>query len=168
MKQIEQMGNISQGRPTLGDTMSVAVYRMVVESIKSSIVKECGLEKMAEIIYRAGEHAGKVIYNGFLRNVKDEKELFEKIRDLFLIFKIGIFEVVSKDDESREFIFDISEDLDCSGLPEDGTTKCMFDEGMLSGILKEFYGRSYITREINCWGTGDESCVFKSEMAAEV
>lgn len=158
-----RIGDIQRGRPTLGDTMSIAVYRMVVDSIKTAVATECGVEKMAEIIYRAGEHAGRVMFSNFLRNLHDEDELFEKIKDLFLIFKIGLFEVVSKDDENRVFVFNIAEDLDCSGLPEDGTTKCMFDEGMLSGILREFYGRSYITRELNCWGLGDESCVFRSE-----
>jgi len=167
ISKIEGVGDLAKGRPTLGDTMSIAVYRMVVDSIKTAITMEYGVEKTAEIIYRAGEHAGRVMYAGFLRNVKDETELFEKVRDLFLIFKIGFFEVVSKDDENREFLFDISEDLDCSGLPEDGSTKCIFDEGLISGILYSFYGRHYITHEISCWGTGEESCVFKSVSAQE-
>ncbi|MCE5270011.1 hypothetical protein LLH00_01850 [bacterium] len=162
VRKIDGVGDLAKGRPTLGDMMSIAIYRMVIDSIKTAMIKECGVEKTAEIIYRAGEHAGKGMYAGFLRNVKSEEELFEKIRDLFLVFKIGYFEVVSKDDESREFMFDISEDLDCSGLPEDGSTKCIFDEGLISGILFSFYGRHYITHEISCWGTGEESCVFKS------
>ncbi len=37
-----------------------------------------------------------------------------------------------------------------------------FDEGLISGILSEFYNSDYITVEKSCRGTGDKSCLYKS------
>ena len=37
----------------------------------------------------------------------------------------------------------VSEDLDCSGLPELGYGVCVYDEGFISGILESFTGRPF-------------------------
>lgn len=81
---------------------------------------------------------------------------------MLMKFKMSKFSVQKLDRKNKQFAFGIKEDLDCSGLPPDGETKCDFDEGMISGLLSGFYGGEFFTRETGCWGTGDRSCFFKS------
>jgi hypothetical protein len=55
----------------------------------------------------------------------------------------------------------VSEDLDCSGLPVTDETVCDYDEGFLMGILKEYSGKDYSVKEIDCWSSGDRVCRFE-------
>ncbi|MFC1614168.1 V4R domain-containing protein [Gemmatimonadota bacterium] len=83
------------------------------------------------------------------------------MRNFFLRLGIAKFKLQKKD-ENGHFIFSLKEDLDCSGLPTDGETKCDFDAGMITGLLSSYYKRDFFTKETGCWGTGNKSCVFKS------
>ena len=54
----------------------------------------------------------------------------------------------------------ISEDLDCSGLPELDYEVCKYDEGFIAALLESFTGKSFQVKEIDCWCTGDRTCRF--------
>ena len=65
------------------------------------------------------------------------------------------------DVEAGAFVLTVSEDLDCSGLPELDFEICTFDEGFLAGVLQSFFtGRSFKVKEVDCWCTGDRTCRF--------
>jgi predicted hydrocarbon binding protein len=57
----------------------------------------------------------------------------------------------------------VSEDLDCSGLPELGYGVCVYDEGFISGILESFTGRPFDVKEIDCWCTNERTCRFEAK-----
>ena len=71
--------------------------------------------------------------------------------------KLGLGNVVEATDSS----FKVEDCYICAGLPEIGGTYCKIDEGIIEGILLKKTGRRYMVREVNCWGTGDEYCLFK-------
>jgi hypothetical protein len=48
----------------------------------------------------------------------------------------------------------------CSGLDKIGKPYCRLDEGIIEGILLKNTGRRHEVREVKCWGTGDDYCLF--------
>jgi len=56
----------------------------------------------------------------------------------------------------------VSEDLDCSGLPELDYEICSYDEGFISALLECFSGMKFIVKEVDCWCTGDRTCRFSA------
>ena len=73
----------------------------------------------------------------------------------------------SADTESGAFVFTVSEDLDCSGLPELDFEVCVYDEGFIAGLLENFTGKKFTVKEIDCWCTGDRTCRFAAKMVEE-
>jgi predicted hydrocarbon binding protein len=59
----------------------------------------------------------------------------------------------------------VSEDVDCSGLPVCDETICTFDEGFFCGLMSEFSGREFTSREIDCWCSGGRVCRFDVKAA---
>jgi uncharacterized protein len=159
---LDFVGDLKKGRPTLGNLMRVSVYRLLLYSMKAVMTEELGKEKTDELFYAAGKSAGQIIFRGILKDDSKEFDLIETIRDMLLKCRIGIFEVKQHDEDTNTFLFVVKEDLDCSGLPIDGETKCTFDEGLISGILSDYFQVEFETREIGCWATGEKSCIFRS------
>ena len=62
--------------------------------------------------------------------------------------------------EKGELVLTISEDLDCSGLPELDYEICTYDEGFIASLLEGFSGTAFNVKEIDCWCTGDRTCRF--------
>jgi predicted hydrocarbon binding protein len=62
-----------------------------------------------------------------------------------------------------ELLLSVSEDLDCSGLPLQENTVCVYDEGFLAGILYDFTGKHFDVKEVDCWATGDRTCRFAAK-----
>ena len=160
------VGDLKKGRPTLGNQMRVSVYRLLVFSMKAVMKDDLGKEKADYLFYKAGLLAGKTIFRGILKDERKDFNLIDEIKDLLLRCQIGLFEVKHYDEASRTFTFVVNEDLDCSGLPIDGEAKCSFDEGLISGILADYFGEEFVTTEIGCWATGEKSCIFRSSPAA--
>jgi hypothetical protein len=52
------IGNIAQGRPNLGNTMDVAVYRLMQFTLRDVIIQEFDVATAERIYYKAGELAG--------------------------------------------------------------------------------------------------------------
>jgi len=78
---------------------------------------------------------------------------------------IGILRVEKADIEKKELILTVSEDLDCSGLPELDYEICTYDEGFIAALLESFSGIKFIVKEVDCWCTGDRTCRFMATSA---
>ncbi len=76
---------------------------------------------------------------------------------------IGLLRMEKSDLDDWKFVLTVSEDLDCSGLPETGHEVCVYDEGFIAGLLEGFSGRKFTVREIDCWCTGERTCRFSAE-----
>lgn len=159
--QWEDLGDPETARPNLGDSVSLAVYRLMVFTFKDTLSKEYGLDKTKEMFVKAGHLAGRQ----FCRNLLDSRlELDGFIADLkqkLIEMKIGILRIEQADRDRLTFSLTVSEDLDCSGLPVLGDTVCDYDEGFIAGIFEEYTGRPFTAREVDCWATGDRTCRFE-------
>ena len=53
------LGDVATGRPNLGSTMDVNVYRLMQFTLRDVIIKEYDTETADRIFYDAGQHAGR-------------------------------------------------------------------------------------------------------------
>jgi len=157
------LGDIKLGRPTLGNTTSVAVYRLMQFSLRDAAIKHTDPETASRIFYDAGFNAGKALYENLLGQPKTMEELVSRLQKVLEDLNVGILRVEKADLEKQRFVLTVSEDLDCSGLPVVDEAVCTYDEGFLAGILETFTGREFQAKEVDCWCTGDRVCRFEAE-----
>ncbi len=55
----DHLGNIELGRPNLGNTTSVAVYRLMQYTLRDSAIRHTDVKTAAKIFYDAGYNYGK-------------------------------------------------------------------------------------------------------------
>jgi predicted hydrocarbon binding protein len=156
----ELIGNIAKGRPTLGDTTRIEVYRLMQFTIRHVIVTEFGVEKTEAIFYQAGKIAGKAFYENMLMPEGDFSKYIDQLEKVLKEMGIGILEVEHADLENGELTLTVSEDLECSGLPNLDYEICTYDEGFIAALIESFTGLTFHVKEIDCWCTGHRTCRF--------
>lgn len=159
----ELLGDVVLGRPNLGTTTSVEVYRLNQFTLRDVLEQNYGTEEAERLIYQAGRLGGHHFFHNMLGGALTLDQFFCQLVDALQSVGIGILRVEKADPDAGIFVFTISEDLDCSGLPELDYEVCGYDEGFISGILEEFTGKTMRVREIDCWCTGDRTCRFTTE-----
>ena len=157
------IGDIELGRPNLGNLTRLEVYRLLQFTFRDVTEKVVGTEKTDYIFYEAGKLAGAEFYKHFMPSVKNLQEFTSQLQKLLLELGIGILRIEEMDMEKGELILTVSEDLDCSGLPESGDEICTYDEGFISALLESFTGIPCQVKEVDCWCTGDRTCRFQAK-----
>lgn len=158
------LGNLELGRPNLGTSTRLEVYRLMQFCLRDVMEQHLGAEKCDQIFFEAGKLAGVQFYRQLVGEVADIPEFFRKIQTIFKEMGIGIFRVENSDLQNLSFVFTIFEDLDCSGLPELDFEICVYDEGFLAGLLESYTGKDFIVKEVDCWCTGDRTCRFTARV----
>ena len=159
--QWEDLGDLKTARPNLGDSVSLAVYRLMVFTFKDTLSQEYGLEKTKELFVKTGHLAGRQFCRNLLDKNLDLDSFIAALKQKLIEMKIGILRIEQADRDRLTFSLTVSEDLDCSGLPVLGDTVCDYDEGFIAGIFEEYVGRPFTAREVDCWATGDRTCRFE-------
>ncbi|MGQ9920911.1 MAG: V4R domain-containing protein [Desulfobacca sp.] len=160
----ENLGDLEIGRPNLGGSAPVLVYRLMQYALKAVLAQKLGVAATKEIFRQAGRLAGAE----FCRNVLDTSlpldrfllELGNKLAE----WKIGVLQIEDIEPDTLEMTLTVAEDLDCSGLHVCEQTLCDYDEGFLAGILSSYTGQEFHVEEISCWALGDRTCRFKVTM----
>jgi len=152
------LGNIEEGRPNIGNMTRVEVYRLMQFTFRDVMESKLGTEMTDQIFYDAGKLAGTAFYEHYLNEVESLSDFINRLQELLRELGIGILRVEHIDMEKGELILTVSEDLDCSGLPENGIEICTYDEGFISSLLEAFTGLPFKVKEIDCWCTGDRTC----------
>jgi hypothetical protein len=157
------LGDIQAGRPNLGNTTRLEVYRLLQFAFRDVIEQHVGTEETDKIFYEAGALAGKELYAHMLTPTTDLNEFVKQLQGVLKELGIGILRVEKADLEKGEFVITVSEDLDCSGLPELDYEICVYDEGFISALLECFSGVKFRVKEVDCWCTGDRTCRFEAK-----
>ena len=157
------LGDIVNGRPNLGNQTRVEVYRLMQFTFRDVIEQHVGAEKTEQIFFQAGKLAGKEFYANLLTPTNDLNEFIRQLQVALKELGIGILRVEKVDMENGEFTLTVSEDLDCSGLPELDFEICTYDEGFIASLLECFSGVPFHVKEIDCWCTGDRTCRFSAK-----
>jgi len=158
------LGDIANGRPNLGPNTRLEVYRLMQFVFRDVMEQNIGTEKTDQIFYDAGKLAGVEFYKNIFSNIKDFNEFIKSLQETLRDMGIGILRIEEADMEKGSFVLTVSEDLDCSGLPELGYEICAYDEGFIAGLLESFTGSSFKVKEVDCWCTGDRTCRFTAEV----
>ncbi|HCE44608.1 MAG TPA: 4-vinyl reductase [Lentisphaeria bacterium] len=157
------LGDIQAGRPNLGTTMDVAVYRLMQFTLRDVLIQKYGVKEADEIYFMAGEHAGKEFFSNLIKEKTDFNKFVLELKEVLEKLRIGIMRIEKADLENMKFTIVIAEDLDCSGLPVTDEEICTYDEGFLSGLLRSFTGAEFDVKEVDCWCSGDRVCRFSAE-----
>lgn len=158
------LGDIERGRPTLGPTTQLEIYRLMQFTIRDVLERSFGTEMTDEILYDAGKLAGIHFYENKFAKLDSFDDFIGHLQSRLQEYGVGILRVEEADLDRGYFVITVSEDLDCSGLPELDCEICAYDEGFIAGILERYTGNRYKVREINCWCTGDRVCRFTAEV----
>lgn len=156
----ELLGDIAGGRPNLGNTTRLEVYRLMQYSLRDAIEQQFGTDAADEIFHQAGVLSGKEFFRHLITGNPGTHEFFRQFQELLREMGIGILRVESADEKTGSFTLSVAEDLDCSGLPELDYPVCTYDEGFIKGVLEELSGNNYDVREVDCWCTGERTCRF--------
>ena len=156
------IGNIGDGRPNLGNTMDVSVYRLMQFTLRDVLIKQFDVETADRIFYEAGKHAGTEFFKELIARKDDFNEVVVELQELFKKLKIGILRIEKSDLKKMSFMLTIAEDLDCSGLRVSDETVCKYDEGFISGVFSGFTGKSFAAKEVDCWCSGDRVCRYEA------
>jgi uncharacterized protein len=157
------LGDIALGRPNLGPTVRLEVYRLMQFTFRDVIEQHVGKEKTDQIFYESGKLAGVEFYKKNFQKITAFNEFAKSLQETLRVLGIGILRVEEADMEKGFLVLSVSEDLDCSGLPEKGYEICTYDEGFISGLLESFTGSAFQVKEIDCWCTGDRTCRFTAK-----
>ena len=155
------LGRIDTGRPNLGFTTHVAVYRLMQFTLRDVLIRQHGVEAADQAFYDAGELAGKHFYENLITKRDTFGEFVAQLQDLLKEMGIGILRIEKGDEEKLAFTLTVAEDLDCSGLPACDEQICTYDEGFISGLFSSHTGRQFSVKEVDCWCSGDRVCRFK-------
>ncbi len=154
------LGDIGEGRPNLGASMDVNVYRLMQFTLRDAIIREFDAATADRIFFKAGEQAGRELFKALITQKTDFGAFIKELENLLATLKIGILRIEKADLGKMEFTLTVAEDLDCSGLPVCNENICTYDEGFISGLLLEFSGKRFDVKEVDCWCSGDRVCRF--------
>jgi predicted hydrocarbon binding protein len=154
------LGDVETGRPNLGSTMDVNVYRLMQFTLRDVLIKTYDTETADRIFYEAGQHAGRLFCNELINKNNDFNDFIVELQEKLKQLKIGILRVEKADMDAMAFTLTVAEDLDCSGLPVIDETICTYDEGFINGLLLEYTGKNFDVKEVDCWCSGDRVCRF--------
>jgi predicted hydrocarbon binding protein len=157
------LGDLREGRPNLGPMARLEIYRLMQFTLRDVLEQHFGAVAADDLFREAGHLAGKEFYENVIGPQPDLGEFVKRVQDALKEMGIGLLRMEQADLKEWKFVLTVSEDLDCSGLPETGHGACVYDEGFLSGLLEAFSGRNFRVREIDCWCTGDRTCRFSAE-----
>ena len=157
------IGDLQEGRPNLGDKVNLILYRLMQYTFRDVAEQKLGTEACDALFYDAGKLAGMYFFEQYLKEYKDLplNGFVAELQRVMKEFGIGILRIEKADAEGGAFVLTVSEDLDCSGLPDVGLEVCNYDEGFIAGIFYKYTGDEYRAKEIDCWCSGDRTCRFE-------
>lgn len=163
----QDLGDIALGRPNLGNSTHVAVYRLMQYTMRDVLATRYGAETASDILREAGKLAGTEFCKNVLNTELNFNGFIAELQDQLRTLNVGILRVEKADLESLDLVLTVSEDLDCSGLPVTDEAVCEYDEGFLAGVLQVYTGKEFHVREVDCWASGERTCRFVAKPLGE-
>lgn len=145
------------GRIQLGSNKYINYMRLVRFLTMGSLLEIIGPIANRQL-YEAGRTVGKSLAEkyGLSRGASFE-EFVNKLQEILMKEGIGIPEVVKEEDK---VVVRLHECIASAGMANVGMTVCHFEAGIINGIYEAWSGQESETREVSCWGKGDNSCTF--------
>lgn len=151
-------------RPSLGAGTTLEVYRLFQFTLRDVMEQRFGTEATDDMFRAAGVMAGRAFFERYCKSAKDVGDLAKLVQEKFKELSIGIVRFEKVDLENLSFQLTVDEDLDCSGLPDTTEQICVYDEGLIKGILEAFSGKTFSVKEVDCWCSGERTCRFVAKL----
>ncbi|BBB90921.1 MAG TPA: 4-vinyl reductase [Methylomusa anaerophila] len=161
------LGDVKEGRPNLGPMVRTEIYRLMQFCFRDVLETNYGSETADKLFYESGMLAGKQFYQNAMNEAENFNDFIKSLQSILADKAIGILRLETSDFEQGKYVLSISEDLDCSGLPELDYQICVYDEGFIAGLLESFTGKKFTVKEVDCWCTGDRTCRFVAKICKE-
>ncbi len=161
------LGNLDEGRPNLGKETRLEVYRLMQFCFRDVMELELGADRTDRIFFKAGYVAGKNFFDNMIGPTQDLGQFVRKLQEVLRDMGIGILRLEEEYLANGRLVLTVSEDLDCSGLPELHFEICTYDEGFIAALLESFSGKKFKVKEVDCWCTGDRTCRFLATVENE-
>jgi predicted hydrocarbon binding protein len=158
------IGNIAEGRRNLGEGMPVMMYRLFQYSLRSELSRRFTEDTARELFRKAGELSGREFALHMLDLTLPFNDFLASLQNSLEVHKVGILRIEKFDPRTGDIVLTVGEDLDCSGIPVTGDQVCNYDEGFLSGVLREYTGKDYLVKEVDCWASGARVCRFEANV----
>jgi len=102
---------------------------------------------------------GGLIGEAISKRIKSDnlEDVIREVISFWSRHKLGRIEIV----EREPLTFLVHERYHLEGLPETGTTLCLFDEVILKSVLESKLGVNCVVKETECHGTGHDHCRFE-------
>ena len=84
------IGDIQLGRPNLGPTTRIEVYRLMQFVFRDVLERRFGTEVTDDLFFEAGKLAGTEFYKKFCAGITDLNEFFSALQKLLLELRMGI------------------------------------------------------------------------------
>src|SRR5512137_598877 len=97
------LGQIQEGRPNLGSTTDVSVYRLMQFTLRDVLIKEFGVEAADRVFYEAGRTAGRHFYGNLITKKGSFNDFVADLQDVLKELRIGILRVEKADLDSLSF-----------------------------------------------------------------
>jgi uncharacterized protein len=161
--QWKDLGDIAVGRPNLGPSTSVTVYRLMQYTLRDVLIARYDSGTASEILKEAGKLAGKEFCKNILKPELEFRAFVADMQEKLKNLKIGVLRFEKSDLAKLDFVLTVAEDLDCSGLPVTDETVCEYDEGFISGVFEVYTKKEFAVKEIDCWASGERICRFTAK-----
>lgn len=132
------------------DRFALALYRALRYGLEYY-----GLQ-VDPVIRSIGRDIGRALAKTFRSS--DLEEILRELEELWREAGLGLIRIVRIEPEIE---LEISDCYSCGGMPNVGKALCPLDEGIIEGILEERIGGGFRVREVECYGKGNERCLFK-------
>ena len=130
------IGDMELGRPNLGKTARLEIYRLFQYTLRDVLETEYGTEQSDRLLYKAGFLAGTEFCKRYVGECASFSDFVAKVQAALEEMNVGILHVERADMDKLEFTLTVAEDLDCSGLPDLGHVVCTYDEVSFRAFLR--------------------------------
>ena len=161
---LELIGDPAKGRPTLGRTIPVDMFRAlrligIMEGLEDTIGKES-----VSLVYNSGKYLGyglgKAVMDQTGRDLTRYAEaLAAKLKEL----GVGLLSIQELKLDEGFVRFRVEECITCAGMPVIGKPVCHFEAGFIGGVMEVFIGggKTCVVKETKCNAMGDGTCEFE-------
>ena len=130
------IGDMELGRPNLGKTARLEIYRLFQYTLRDVLETEYGTEQSDRLLYKAGFLAGTEFCKRYVGECASFSDFVAKVQAALEEMNVGILHVERADMDKLEFTLTVAEDLDCSGLPDLGHVVCTFLRALRVNLSK--------------------------------
>ena len=91
------IGDIELGRPNLGNSTSVEMYRLMQYTFREVVEKMYGREKADEVFYEAGYISGMAFFDQYITKTDDINQFLRQLQEALKTMKVGILRIEELD-----------------------------------------------------------------------